>query len=59
MRSVRLGPMRSASRPQPYEATAAITISTSRMLSACPWLSPTAVTAKALMTAIAVLTGSL
>ena len=48
----------SFSQPQPNEAITATTVSSRRMFSASACVKPTAKTANALMTTIAVLTGS-
>ena len=57
-KSVRRGPQRSARKPQPKLAITATTVRIRRTWSAWASVKPTAKTAKALITAIAVLTGS-
>ena len=57
-KSVLRGPHRSARTPHPTDAMTATTVSSSRTWSASDSSKPTALTAKALMTTIAVFTGS-
>ena len=56
--SVRLGPMRSQAIPQKKLAMMATTISPISTNRASPWLKPTALMANRLITAMAVLIGS-
>ena len=59
MSSVRLGPWRSTSQPQPKLAKIATTVSSTEVISHWPCVRPTAFTATTLITTMRVLTASL
>ena len=58
IRSVRFGPIRSTSWPQPKLAATATTVRISSTMFAWLWLTPIAWTANTLMTTMTVFTGS-